>query len=197
MVDLMTRLAAISSFGALMAVAGCGGDNSAGTGDGGSASSNIQSGTGDAGTEVTSADDDGATTSPDCPMKNKAYTVANSDTYTEGLTKTGAKGLLKVSLLQSSNAPPRQGVNTWTVQVVDMAGQPVSGATFTWTKSPYMPCMDHGSSAVPEVTPADQPGTYTIDPVYLIMPGIWTIKLDITTTDGKEDTAVFQFNVAR
>lgn len=129
------------------------------------------------------------------PLECAGYTVANSDVYAPGLEVAGAEGLVSITLLSANPAPPAQGGNTWTIQLRDKNAQPRTGATFTWQMSPWMPCMEHGSPVSPVVTEQGTDGTYQVDPVYLTMPGIWTITFDVHTSTGQEDKVVFQFNV--
>jgi hypothetical protein len=107
--------------------------------------------------------------------------------YVANLEKAGAS--MKFVLMAADPAPPAQGKNTWTLRLLDGGGQPVSGAKVEVV--PFMPDHGHGSSVVPKVTDKGD-GTYSIELVYLIMPGVWQTTITATTASG-QDKAVFDF----
>jgi hypothetical protein len=131
----------------------------------------------------------------ECPQRGA--TLANSDALAAGLEKTGRDGLLKVRLLQASPPGPAKGSNTWKIQVTDMAGNPVRGAKFDWTRSPWMPCHEHGTSVTPVAAETGADGSYAIDPLYFLMPGIWTTTFNVTSPAGIKDSIAFQVYVPR
>ena len=111
--------------------------------------------------------------------------------YATGLSATSSDGKLKVSIAGAQPAPPEKGLNTWTLQLTDGSGNPVSGATMTVT--PWMPDHGHGSSIVPQVMPMTSAGTYQVTLLDLFMPGIWQITFDVTPTSGPPETVTFSF----
>lgn len=102
-------------------------------------------------------------------------TVTGVDTFTVPLVKAGASGAINFQMLSATPAPPARNTNTWLIQINAMqsgvVGNPVDGASIVAT--PFMPSHQHGSPEQVVVTPAGQPGQYTLDPVFLWMPGVW------------------------
>jgi hypothetical protein len=111
--------------------------------------------------------------------------------YAVGLSQTVMGGTMKVSFVDAMPAPPAENLNTWTVELTDGNGDPVTGATIT--VKPWMPDMGHGSSITPQVTPMTTAGMYQISLIDLFMPGIWTNTLTITMASEPVTTAVFTF----
>ena len=111
--------------------------------------------------------------------------------YAAGLSATSGDGKLKASLAAAQPAPPEKGINTWTVQLEDGSGNPVSGATVTIT--PWMPDHGHGSSIVPQVMPMASAGSYQVTLLDLFMPGIWQVTFDVTPASGPDEKVTFSF----
>lgn len=111
------------------------------------------------------------------------------DTYVAGLEKAGGEGQLSVRLMAATPAPPELGDNTWTLEVVDAAGEPRSGCTVTI--APRMPAHGHGTNRPTVVTEAE-PGDYSATPLDLFMPGLWEIPVAVTC-GAVEDRALFEF----
>ena len=106
------------------------------------------------------------------------------------VTHEGTSSAFKFILMNISPAPPELGTLTWTLKIVDAAGQPVKDATFPTIKT-WMPDHAHGSTALPEAT-SNGDGTYRVDNLYLYMRGLWQVTFTAksgTTTDS----AVFSF----
>jgi hypothetical protein len=137
----------------------------------------------------------GAEARLECPQRGA--TLANSDAYVRGLEKTGHDGLLKVKLLEASPPSPVTGNNAWKIQVTDLAGTPIRDAKFDWVRSPWMPCHEHGTSVTPAASAAGADGSYEIEPLYFLMPGIWTTTFNVTSAGGVKDSVTFQFYVPR
>jgi hypothetical protein len=120
--------------------------------------------------------------------------VTGTDTYFAGLPKAGRDAKLDYKLMSAMPAPPARGDNTWVVQITTMAsgavGTPLDDADVTVT--PFMPAHQHGSPIPVEVTPTGEPGTYTLEPVNLWMPGVW--ETTITAASGTTtDSAIYKF----
>jgi YtkA-like len=96
---------------------------------------------------------------------------------------------LRFELVSSMPAPPMRYTNTWTLKLVDGSGQVVTGATMKVT--PYMPDHGHGTSVVPQITPMGD--TYVITPLYLYMPGLWQVTVEVDSSSAGADTGVFYF----
>jgi len=109
-----------------------------------------------------------------------------AEAYTPNMQKAGAAGAFTFVLVSSDPAPPAKLTNTWIVKVLDTSGKPVTGATFPplpeWAGwpigvRPYMPDHGHSSTAWPTVT-SNADGTYTINTLYFMMPGLWQITIN-------------------
>jgi hypothetical protein len=109
--------------------------------------------------------------------------------YAAGLSATSSDGTLKVSIAGAQPAPPEKGINTWTIQLADGSGNPVSGATMSVT--PWMPDHSHGSSIVPQVMPMASAGTYEVSLLDLFMPGLWQVTFDVTPASGQDEKVTF------
>jgi YtkA-like len=111
------------------------------------------------------------------------------------LDKSGELGLLSFHFFDLSPSPPAKGMNTFHVQVRDAAGVPIQGDLQV---DLYMPDHGHGTSVEPRITPEAAPGTYTVTPLYLFMPGVWRITFQVfreASDDAKLDDAVLHFCV--
>lgn len=152
-----------------------------------------------------SGGDDGPNGSPDAAadandtpvLECPRHTIADADKYVDGLSKTGVGGVMKVTFKSAQPLPPAKGHDVWTVQITDMANQPITGATIGFDNTPYMPCHNHATTVFPSATEVGTDGTYTIDPVYFVMTGIWTVRFEIKAPDGREDQVVFEFVIPR
>lgn len=116
---------------------------------------------------------------------------SGSDVYVANLEKSGRSGALRFVLKESNPAPPSRGRNTWTLRILDGAGNPVSGAQIVVDAT--MPAHGHSSPTVPTIKA--EADTYVIGPISLFMPGLWQVTID-ATAGGSKDTALFSFCVA-
>jgi hypothetical protein len=120
--------------------------------------------------------------------------VTGTDTFVVGFHKAGALGAIDFKMMSAEPAPPARGDNTWLFEIASMSsgvvGAPIDGASFVVT--PFMPAHEHGAKFRTEITPAGQPGQYTLTPVNLWMPGVWetTVRATSGTTT---DSAIFKF----
>ena len=110
------------------------------------------------------------------------------DVYVAGLTKNA--GTMSVKLMSASPSPPSTGVNTLSLELLDATGAAIDGATLTVT--PWMPDHAHGSSVKAGVVPAGG-GMYTVSNVYLVMAGLWQVKVSVQRAPGDVEEATFQF----
>jgi hypothetical protein len=109
---------------------------------------------------------------------------ARADAFAIGLTKALPSGHV-VRIVGATPAPPAKGDNAWTVELIDGAGKPVSGATIVVT--PFMPDHGHGTATAPTVTPEGAPGKYSISKMNLPMAGYWDVTLSVTIGAAKGD----------
>jgi hypothetical protein len=87
--------------------------------------------------------------------------------------------------------------NTWTLKVLDATGQPVKDATLTFPKGgragdPWMP--DHTHATTPAQVKNNMDGTYTINPLYFFMGGVWSLYIN-ATSGSVTDSTTFTFCV--
>lgn len=131
------------------------------------------------------------TQSIDAGLFYSCATETRAIPYAPGLKRTSMSGAFEAVLVKSDPGPPVKGINVWTVQIFDGSGAtPQDGLTVT--ALPYMPDHRHPSTVIPVVTPKDDgTGTYTLDPVYLFMPGYWEVTLTLQPATGAKDSVVF------
>lgn len=108
------------------------------------------------------------------------------DTYVAGLEKAGAQ--LTVRLVEALPAPPEKGDNRWILEV--QAGDAMRDDC-ELVLTPDMPAHNHGTWKDVVVTPQGE-GRYEADPVFLFMPGLWEIPVDITCGE-LTDNVVYRF----
>jgi hypothetical protein len=114
---------------------------------------------------------------------------SRAQTYAPGMSQMGKAGVFKFVLEQSMPAPASAGSSlTWTLQILDASGKPVSGATFPVLK-PWMPLHGHGTSTV--MVMAGSNGTYTLSPLYFYMPGLWETDLTVQAGTEKDSTSFY------
>ena len=112
--------------------------------------------------------------------------------YAPNLSVKSASGALDFILLNSNPAPPAAETNVWSMKITNSTG--ASQPNVTATVVPFMPDMGHGTSIVPSMT-SNGDGTYTVQPLYLFMAGVWTITFTTVPASGPSDSAVFFFCV--
>lgn len=106
---------------------------------------------------------------------------------------TTETGRFRIALHSAPDATPSRGVNALRLVVTKVAdGTPASGLDVDIV--PWMPAMGHGASVKPSVTPATDPGVYTVSNVNLFMPGLWEIRATIGGATPP-DHATAQFEV--
>jgi YtkA-like len=129
-------------------------------------------------------------------------TEAGVDSYTAGLTKLGANGELTFTLVSSTPAPPALDDNRFLVQVSGLDGTPVAGELSAVLD---MPEHGHTSPKTPVIAFDAASGSFSLDPMYFFMVGIWRITLTFEPavsgaggagdSASSADSAVFQFCV--
>ncbi len=120
-------------------------------------------------------------------------TEERADTYVPGLRQIGDAGLV-VTLVSSVPAPPQKGDNHWSITVTDGAGTAQDGLDIAVV--PIMPDHGHGTPITALVAAGEEPGTYELDRVNLMMAGYWETTLNIGDgADTQVDTVMFPFCV--
>jgi hypothetical protein len=127
---------------------------------------------------------------------------AGVDNYAPGLTKLGTNGELTFTLVSSTPAPPALDDNTFLVQVSGPDGTPLAGELSAVLD---MPEHGHTSPKTPVITFDAASGSFSLDPMYFFMVGLWRITLTFEPAAsgaagagdaaGSPDSAVFQFCV--
>ena len=111
-------------------------------------------------------------------------TAATADTFSQ----TSTKGFFKVEMsIAGKNL--RIGKNSAEILILDQNNKEVNGARVTALPQVYQ----HGESTLvkPKVTEKIE-GRYSMDGIYIEMPGHWVLKITIRK-DDKEDTVTFDF----
>jgi hypothetical protein len=141
-------------------------------------------------------DDDASATSDDGAQESSTGSASicddiEADEYLPGMSKAGTA--MTVVLVQSLPAPPTQGDNVWTIDLLDMGQMPMAGAGVTVTT--WMPEHGHGSPQDPgEVEEGG--GRYRVENLNLHMSGLWEITIAVTLpVGGTTDEVVFRFCV--
>lgn len=129
---------------------------------------------------------------PTSEQTTNCATEARAESYSAGMEKLGAQNALKVRLIESMPGPPQKGDNVWRLQISDGAGTAISGASVTIV--PFMPDHKHGTS-VKAVVKDQGGGEYSVAPVNLFMPGLWETTINVQTSGGAKDKAIFSFCV--
>jgi len=116
------------------------------------------------------------------------------DHYVANLKKPGQKGVYTFQVSQSDPAPPAKGSNKFVVNITDADEKAVGGELRVSLK---MPDHGHGTSVKPAITFDPATSSYTVDPLYLFMSGVWRIQLDAYAGDPDAgpptDTVAFLF----
>ena len=111
------------------------------------------------------------------------------DSYEVGLRHSGEQ--VHVTFVSAEPSPPALDDNRWVVAVTSHEGDPVVDAMLTVT--PWMPDHSHGTPVKTEVTATETPGEYLLDPVNLLMEGLWQVTIEIELDDDIRDAVTFSF----
>jgi len=131
----------------------------------------------------------GGSATPDATgMLSSCDTETRAPKYMPNFSVTSNSGAFTAVLVESVPGPPVRYTNDWTVRILDASGNPVSGLAFT--ALPKMPDHTHPTNVVPVVTDKGG-GVYDLSPVYLFMPGYWTVTLTLPLASGGTDDVVF------
>jgi hypothetical protein len=90
-------------------------------------------------------------------------------------------GTLHVEV-HTSPEPPVRGSNSAELTITNASdGTPVDGLVLA--VRPWMPAMNHGTSAEPSVA-AEGEGKYLVTNLYLYMPGLWELRATLSGPTG-------------
>ncbi len=138
----------------------------------------------------------GAATGDDTSAKFQCSSDPRVQTYVANIETPGMLGRARFVLTSADPAPPRRGLNAWTLHVVDTNGAAIPEAEIT--VSGVMPDHQHGWSTVPTITKSDDGMTFTVEKMNLSMGGVWSVTFELQTknADGSAnpvDRATFTF----
>ena len=144
---------------------------------------------------------------PTAPVTYNCAADTRGETYVPGLVAVGENKVFNFKLISIDPSPPSRGNNSWVVEIDammdDVVGAPVSGLcedgcptpSEDVTVTPWMPDHQHGSPIIVDTMPAETAGQYTLDPINLWMPGVWTTTIAVTQGSAF-DKAVYTFCLA-
>lgn len=113
------------------------------------------------------------------------YVPSNLDYAT---TRMSAQGLYKVGYISDLGTVPVNQMQSWTLHVETIEGQPVENATITVDGD--MPQHGHGLPTRPQVTQYLGNGDYKVEGLKFHMPGWWVVDFGITA-NGQTDQVRF------
>lgn len=134
--------------------------------------------------EDTAATDDGADLSAETDASGDC--AGAGEDFMLGMSKTTASGAVTVAVVAAEPAPPLHGRNAWTVQLSAASGEPIAGASVSFTGR--MPLHRHGLNALPLVHELGG-GRYEIQPIILYMPQLWELSVVVTRDDVTEEVS--------
>jgi len=136
----------------------------------------------------------GSDSGPDAPVNCAEETRA--EPFVVGVDKAAVGGKLDFKMVTATPAPPARYQNAWTILVSSMnnnvVGAPITGAAIQVT--PWMPDHQHGNG-IPVTVAEGAGGMYTLDPLFLGMPGYWEITLDVDA-NGTSDSVVYKICIS-
>jgi hypothetical protein len=118
------------------------------------------------------------------------------DTYSGEIDKAGELGVLSFRFFDLDPTPPAKGLNTFHVEVTSREGEIISGQLQVGLR---MPDHGHGTSVEPIISAGVAPGNYTVQQLFLFMPGIWRLDFEVLAAPGEDaallDSVVLHFCV--
>lgn len=100
-------------------------------------------------------------------------------------------GYYMAEITTDPQQPVAKGPHTATFKLMDADEEPITGATID--VEPWMPGMNHGSTATPVVS-EEGGGMYTISNIVFTMGGVWELRIDISA-DATDDRIVSTHDV--
>jgi hypothetical protein len=100
------------------------------------------------------------------------------------LTHATAEKKFVVALQPPARPAAINQLHSWQIKLTKPDGQPISNARFAVDGG--MPQHGHGLPTRPQVTPAQEPGSYLLEGMKFSMTGWWEIKLAIQSDEGTD-----------
>ena len=97
---------------------------------------------------------------------------------TTGSEATGVKSLVKARVIAADNLPPQKLLNTWTIELTDLQGEPLPDAELVEFCT-FMRVHGHGSGPLGGITALDEPGRFEIERMNFVMRGPWEVQLAV------------------
>jgi hypothetical protein len=116
----------------------------------------------------------GGVSTSDCSTRADTLALGSSKTSTSGARFSLSS--MQPSVPVQSPGPPG---NSWSIEIHDPNGVPLSGALNVTT---FMP--DHGHAGPPTIGVESQPGLYAIDELVFPMPALYAVTFTLTETGG-------------
>jgi hypothetical protein len=122
-----------------------------------------------------------------CPAIAQDNSAAHQN-LDRSLDRLSKNGLFRVRIGSTVDPIPLNEIHSWSLNLSDASGQPVSGAVIQFDGG--MPEHGHGLPTAPRVEPGTAPGEYVIRGVKFSMTGWWELRLAISA-NGQTDNATF------
>jgi hypothetical protein len=107
--------------------------------------------------------------------------------FLSSLSQVGDNQAFRITITRPMPGTPILGVNTWFVEVTNVAGAPVPDATLTVRCN--MPGHTHGCAVAPEIVSVGN-GNYRIETLIFNMTKVWNVTLAVESA-GEKDQATF------
>jgi hypothetical protein len=107
---------------------------------------------------------------------------------TTGSEATGMKSLVKARVIAADHLPPHKLLNTWTIELTDLQGEPLADAELV-DFCTFMPVHGHGTGPLGDITPLDEPGRFEIEEMNFVMRGPWEVQLAVNPGGEAGETA--------
>lgn len=122
------------------------------------------------------------------------YCQGDEDPLSAGMVGAGTNGDLQLRIDKYTPDPLIVGDNSFTVTVVDDAGDPVDGATIDMAET-WQRVHDHGTPIEPVITAGEDPGAFTVAQMNVIHTGSWLFRFAPTDGNGTADFVEFNFGI--
>jgi YtkA-like len=104
--------------------------------------------------------------------------------------RTSKNGFFSGKLRSETQPPPLETLHSWTLELADERGIPVSGAQLRVDGG--MPRHSHGLPTQPKVRTGEGEGVYVVEGVRFHMRGWWQLTF-VVEAEGRSDVLTFDF----